>query len=109
LSLRAFPFSERRPGANEKFVMILVEKIVDRHLADLDFDRLGHDYGLTGREREVLELVSQGLSNLEISRKLFIGEYTVKDHVKKIMSKMNLTSRAGIIASLIKPQEPGKV
>jgi DNA-binding CsgD family transcriptional regulator len=106
-SLRAFPVTERRPGKTENFVMILVEKIVDRHLAELDFDKLRHDYGLTKREKEVLELISQGLSNLEISRKLFISEYTVKDHIKKILSKMNLGSRSGIIASLLQPRGKG--
>jgi len=102
-SLRAFPIAERRPGKTLGYTMVLVEKIVDRHLADLDFDRLGRDHGLSRRETEVLELISKGLSNLEISAKLFISEYTVKDHIKKIMSKMNLVSRSGIIASLLKP------
>ena len=106
-SLRAFPLTERKPGRAENYVMILVERIVDRHLAELDFDKLRHDYGLTKRETEVLELISRGLSNLEISSKLFISEYTVKDHIKKILSKMNLGSRSGIIASLLQPREKG--
>ena len=104
-SLRAFPLTERRPGKIVSYVMILVEKIVDRHLAELDFDKIKHDHGLTKRETEVLELISRGLSNLEISEKLFISEYTVKDHIKKLLSKMNLRSRSGIIASLLQPRE----
>ena len=102
-SLRAFPIAERRRGKSMGYTMVLVEKIVDRHLADLDFDRLRREYGLSRRETEVLELISKGLSNLEISARLFISEYTVKDHIKKILSKMNLASRSGIIASLLKP------
>ena len=102
-SLRAFPLKERRPEKTEDFIMILVEKIVDRHLADLDFDRVGNDHGLSKREKGVLELICQGLSNSDISRKLFISEYTVKDHIKNILSKMNLGSRSEIIASLLQP------
>ncbi len=48
---------------------------------------------LTERETDVLKLVAQGLSNKEIGRQLFIGETTVKSHVKSIMDKLNLPSR----------------
>jgi DNA-binding CsgD family transcriptional regulator len=102
-SLRAFPITEKTTGKAKYFTMILIEKIVDRHLAELDFDKIKQDYGLTARETEVLELISRGLSNLQISGKLFISEYTVKDHIKKILSKMNLKSRSGLIASLLQP------
>jgi DNA-binding CsgD family transcriptional regulator len=105
LSLRAFPLRERRSGKAVGFVMILVEKIVDRHLAELDFDKIRRDYGLSQRETEVLGLISRGLSNQQISGKLYISEYTVKDHIKKILSKMNLRSRSGIIASLLQPPD----
>jgi ATP/maltotriose-dependent transcriptional regulator MalT len=106
-SIRAFPLTDRGKGKAEKLVMILVEKIVDRHIAEVDFDKIGRDYGLSKREKEVLELISQGLSNLEISGELFISEYTVKDHIKKILSKMKLGSRSEIIASLLQPRRKG--
>jgi DNA-binding CsgD family transcriptional regulator len=102
-SLRAFPVAERRSAKTASYIMVLVEKIVDRHFAELDFDGLGRQYGLSKRETEVLGLISKGLSNLEIAGKLFISEYTVKDHTKKILSKMNVASRSGIIASLLQP------
>lgn len=107
ISLRAFPLQEGSSGKAMTFVLVLVEKIVDRHLADLDFKRIGHDYGLSKRETEVLELICQGLSNVDISGRLFISEYTVKDHIKKILNKMNLGSRSGIIASLLQPRKDG--
>ncbi len=103
-SLRAFPIAEARPRTAVNYVMVLAEKIVDRHIAEVDFEKLRQDYGLSKRETEVLGLISKGLSNQEISGKLFISEYTVKDHIKKILSKMNLTSRSGIIASLLQPK-----
>jgi DNA-binding NarL/FixJ family response regulator len=46
--------------------------------------------GLSGREREVLALVAEGLSNGEIGRRLFITERTVEAHVKQIFLKLGI-------------------
>ncbi|WP_415885860.1 two-component system response regulator NarL [Providencia rettgeri] len=48
---------------------------------------------LTPREADILELISQGLSNKMIARKLDIAESTVKVHVKHLLKKLNLKSR----------------
>lgn len=48
---------------------------------------------LTPREREVLELLVQGLSNPDIADKLVVSRATVKKHVSNILSKLNVTSR----------------
>ena len=48
---------------------------------------------LTKREREVIELVSQGMTNREIGRTLYIEETTVKVHVRKICQKLGVRSR----------------
>jgi DNA-binding NarL/FixJ family response regulator len=48
---------------------------------------------LSDREREVFQLVAQGLSNAEIGEKLYISETTVKTHVTHILQKLNLRDR----------------
>lgn len=53
--------------------------------------------GLSNRESEVAELVTQGLSNKEVANRLFVTEKTVKFHLTNIYKKMNVKSRAQLI------------
>lgn len=53
--------------------------------------------GLSNREAEVAELVTQGLSNKEVANRLFVTEKTVKFHLTNIYKKMNVKSRAQLI------------
>ncbi|WP_457571184.1 response regulator transcription factor [Desulfovulcanus sp.] len=83
---------------HDNYIMILIEKIAEKRI---DFNTVQTKYNLTDREMQVLKLVCSGFSNKKISEKLFISEYTVKDHLKKIMKKLNVSSRGEIIAFLI--------
>jgi DNA-binding NarL/FixJ family response regulator len=49
--------------------------------------------GLTGRERDVLDLVADGLSNTEIAERLHIGVTTVKTHITSLMTKTDSPNR----------------
>ena len=60
------------------------------------------DYDLTGREREILSLMVEGLPNGEIAERLFISQSTVKFHVSNILSKLGVTSRTEAVALAIK-------
>ncbi|RJL23306.1 DNA-binding response regulator [Bailinhaonella thermotolerans] len=50
-------------------------------------------YGLTGRERRVLELVAAGLTNRKIARLLRISEKTVRNHLHAVFAKLGVRSR----------------
>jgi len=65
---------------------------------------------LSLREREVLQLVTQGARNKEIAKKLFISETTVKAHLRSILEKLHVKNRAEAVAKatakgLFSPQD----
>ena len=53
---------------------------------------------LTTREKEVLQLLAQGLSNAEVARHLFISEHTVQSHVRNILAKLDVRSKLQAVA-----------
>jgi DNA-binding NarL/FixJ family response regulator len=57
---------------------------------------------LTQRERDVLRLLADGLSNEEIGKELFIAAETVRSHVRKAMSKLDADTRTQAVATALR-------
>ena len=57
-------------------------------------------YGLSPREQEVVDLAVRGASTKQISRALYISEYTVKDHLSNIFGKVGVSGRRALVKEL---------
>lgn len=75
-----------------------VERILGQRVPVEAMDMNSRDEPLTLREREVLEMVSRGLSNKMIARRLSISEHTVKFHVSSIYTKLGAASRTDAVS-----------
>ena len=53
---------------------------------------------LTGREREILQLLADGMSNADVAKQLFISQETVKSHVRHILTKLEADTRTHAVA-----------
>ena len=58
-------------------------------------------YGMTPRQQEIALLVATGQSNKEIAEKLYITEYTVKDHVKRIFQIFDIHNRSELFPKML--------
>jgi DNA-binding NarL/FixJ family response regulator len=61
-------------------------------------------YGLTEREKEVLNLMVQGFTRLEIGQRLFVSPSTVNTHSRNIYAKLHVHTRGGAVAKALKEQ-----
>ena len=79
------------------------ESLLDPSVTKRVMDRLGHAAkdeldGLTGQERKILALVTEGLTNRQIAERLFLAEKTVKNYVSHLLAKLGMARRAEIAA-----------
>jgi two-component system, NarL family, response regulator LiaR len=59
-------------------------------------------FDLTDREREILKLMIEGLSNIQIAERLTLSQSTVKFHVSNVLSKLGVASRTEAVALAVK-------
>jgi len=74
----------------------LFSQIVEHALNGLKPSTLIEAVRMTKRERQVIELISEGFTNKEIAEELNLSPYTVKSHVHNILEKLALNSRVQI-------------
>ena len=58
---------------------------------------------LSGRERQILDLLSHGLSNKEIGDRLRVSQFTVKNHLARIFVKLHVRSRTAAAMAYFHP------
>ena len=66
--------------------------------ADEVVDSVASRYGLTGREREIVELLAHGLDTRGVTQTLSISRYTLQDHLKSIFRKTGVHTRLKLVA-----------
>jgi DNA-binding NarL/FixJ family response regulator len=74
------------------------EGFVDPALMPAFLSGRERDETLTGREREILQLLADGMSNADVASRLFISQETVKSHVRHILSKLEADTRTHAVA-----------
>lgn len=65
--------------------------------------KIQQQYHLTEREQMVIIYLMLGFTNKEIANRLNLSEYTVKEHLKRIMQKTKTTTRTGLLARIVFP------
>lgn len=85
------PALEAVMGGQRVFGDKIMSRLPDLMKAQEPYDYAAH--GISDKEREIMELVAQGLSNKEISAKLFLSEGTVRNYLSTLLDKLSLRDR----------------
>jgi len=100
LKVNGYMMKDSSPGLlNEALDAIMsTGRYLTKEIEDvLGKEEDNEEYTLTKREIQIVQLISNGLSNKEIGEKCFISETTVKTHRKNIMLKLNLKNTAELV------------
>jgi DNA-binding CsgD family transcriptional regulator len=97
------------PLSRNSRLLIIMEKLHQR--IECPDTNMQERYHLTEREQMVIIYLMLGFTNKEIANRLNLSEYTIKEHLKRIMQKTRTTTRTGLLARMIfpTPQVAGSV
>jgi len=95
---RAFLVDSDVKGPSQASIAVLLERAP---LGLIPLSPVSEQFNLTRRERDALEHLLQGLSNKEIAHRMNVSPNTVKAFLRLIMLKMEVSSRAAIVAKVM--------
>ena len=100
ISFRAFWLGGRPSASNGTgYILVLIERVCPTKKTNLH--KTIQEHRLSKREVETVEFLIRGHTNKEIADKLCVCVYTIEGHLKKIMKKMQVANRTGILAKLL--------
>ena len=83
--------------------LLLIDRVVLRSQPDLEQVRFR--FKLSLREFQVVKLLTKGMTNKEIANELQIVESTVKEYMNKVMQKLKVNTRAGVVSRVFYPPD----
>lgn len=87
-----------KDASPQEIAAVLATMAADDAAAPLPQQRKAADPGLTEREQQVLRGMSDGLSNAQIGKELFLSEDTVKTHARRLFRKLDVCDRGHAVA-----------
>jgi DNA-binding CsgD family transcriptional regulator len=86
----------RTPSGGSGQIAVVIGPATSAQIAPLTIEA----YGLTPREKQVTHAVARGLTNPDIAAEIYISVHTVRDHLKAVFAKMDVTSRGELVAKI---------
>ncbi len=86
----------------EELAMMLVDKLSDAPLSAVNVEDLMSEMDISERELEVLQLISEGYTNVEIADQLFLSKRTVEGHRQNLIDKTGVKNSAALIKLAVK-------
>lgn len=83
--------------SNDKIFIINLNSNEQKLINDQNCEK----YGLTHREKDIVMLVSTGMTNPEIAQRLYISVRTVQNHLRSIYAKVNVHNRTSLVSRLV--------
>lgn len=82
---------------SQSALRIMADYYIQTHRSPIHQQQVFTDFGLTGREREILSMIAESYTSQQIGEKLFISQRTVETHRSNIMQKLGIKNSAGLV------------